>query len=75
MTFIDEKVYINYTSVSKYGATTSLVVADKNMSNWEKKGVVFLAENKDVAIFPERINGKYYAYSRPVPNAIGSPDI
>ncbi len=74
ITKIDDTYYINYTSVSPIGASTSLIIT-KDFKNFERKGVIFPPENKDVSIFSEKINGKYYAYHRPVPYAIGNPDM
>ena len=74
ITCIDGTYYINYTAVSPDGAGTALIVT-KDFKTFERKGLIFLPENKDVTIFPEKINGKYLAFSRPVPKAIGTPDI
>ncbi|ROR21220.1 putative GH43/DUF377 family glycosyl hydrolase [Mobilisporobacter senegalensis] len=74
ITRIDDTYYINYTAVSPYGAETALITT-KDFGNFTREGCIFLPENKDVTIFPEKINGKYYAFNRPVPKAIGTPDI
>lgn len=74
ITQIGDVFYINYTSVSKMGASTSMITT-KDFKAFEKKGIIFLPENKDVCIFNEKINGLYYAYNRPVPKAFGEPDI
>ncbi|MEE6687177.1 glycosidase, partial [Limosilactobacillus fermentum] len=37
--------------------------------------IIFSPENKDFAIFPEKINGRYYALHRPSLKSVGSPDI
>ncbi len=74
VTKIGETYYINYTGVSQYGAATALVTT-KDFETYERHGIIYPPENKDVSIFPEKINGKYYAYHRPVPKAIGNPDI
>lgn len=74
ITCIDDTYYINYTAVSELGAATSLITT-KDFITYERKGVIFPPENKDVTIFSEKINGLYYAYHRPVPNAIGSPNM
>ena len=71
---IGDMYYINYTSVSPYGACTSLVTT-KDFKEFSRKGVIFPVENKDVCIYNEKINDMYYAYHRPVPKAFGSPDI
>lgn len=74
ITRIEDTYYINYTAVSPDGAATALI-ATKDFVNFEREGIVFLPENKDVAIFPEKIGDSYRALSRPVPKAIGTPDI
>jgi len=63
---IKEKYYMTYVGVSiKEGITTSLAVS-KNLRNWERKGILFNHENKDVVLFPEKINNEYVALHRPV---------
>lgn len=74
ITQIDDTYYINYTSVTENGAATSLI-STKDFKNYERHGIMFAPENKDVTIFPEKINGKYMAFNRPVPSAIGNPDM
>jgi len=37
--------------------------------------MMFGPENKDVLIFPEKINGKYYALHRPTTKSTGNPEI
>ena len=74
ITLIEDTYYINYTAVSPNGAETDLITT-KDFENYTRHGCIFLPENKDVAIFPEKINGKYYAFNRPVPKAFGTPDI
>lgn len=74
ITYIDGIYYINYTAVSPDGAATAMITT-KDFQSFERKGLIFLPENKDVTVFPEKINGKYYAFNRPVPRSIGTPDI
>lgn len=74
ITQIGETYYITYTAVSEYGAATGLIET-KDFVNFERKGIIFAPENKDVTIFPEKIGDFYYAFNRPVPSAIGNPDI
>ena len=73
-TEIDNKYYINYTAVTRHGAATSLVSTD-DFESYERHGIIFAPENKDVTIFPQKINGKYVTFNRPVPCAIGAPDM
>lgn len=74
ITEIDGTYYINYTAVSPNGAASALITT-KDFKSYQRHGIIFLPENKDVAIFPEKIGGNYCAFSRPVPKAIGTPDI
>ncbi|SEO51925.1 Predicted glycosyl hydrolase, GH43/DUF377 family [Amphibacillus marinus] len=74
ITQIEGVYYINYTAVSPLGAGTALIKTT-DFITFERVGLIFPPENKDVSLFPEKINGKYVAYHRPVPNAFGNPDI
>lgn len=74
ITKIGTTYYINYTAVSPEGAATALITTE-DFVDYQRHGTIFLPENKDVAIFPEKIGGMYYCFCRPVPKGIGSPDI
>ncbi|MGO4936241.1 glycoside hydrolase family 130 protein [Fundicoccus sp. Sow4_H7] len=74
VTKIDDTYYINYTSVNPTGAATSLI-STKDFKEYTRHGVIFAPENKDVTIFPEKINDYYVCFNRPVPNAIGGPEM
>jgi len=65
ISLIDGTYYISYVAVSPLGVTTCLAVT-ADFSTFERHGVIFCPENKDVALFPERIDGKFYALHRPV---------
>ncbi len=56
---------MTYVTVSLHeGVSTSLAIS-KNLCNWRRLGIIFREENKDVVLFPEKINGKYVALHRP----------
>ena len=74
ITLVGDTYYINYTAVSPDGAATALITTN-DFEHFHRHGIIFLPENKDVAIFPEMIGDFYYALSRPVPKAIGTPGI
>lgn len=74
VTQIDDTYYIQYSAVSAEGIGVGLA-STKDFVTYERLGLIFHPENKDVAIFPEKINGKYYALHRPVPKGIGRPEI
>ncbi len=74
ITLIDDEYYINYSAVSELGVAISLIKT-KDFKTFERMGIIFPPENKDAAIFPEKINGQYYVYHRPVPKDIGDLNI
>lgn len=64
ITLIDDTYYINYSCCAPLGVTTCLA-STKDFKTFTRHGVIFTPDNKDVAIFPAKINGKFYAFSRP----------
>ena len=73
-TQMGDKYYVNFSSVSPWGVCDSLVVT-QDFVTYEDMGNIFHPENKDVLIFPEKINGRYYALHRPSMKSIGNNDI
>jgi beta-1,2-mannobiose phosphorylase / 1,2-beta-oligomannan phosphorylase len=67
-TFIDGEWHITYVSVSRWGITTSLATT-ADFRSFERQGVIFLPDHKDVVIFPERVRGRYVALTRPMPQS------
>ncbi|MCK4627600.1 MAG: glycoside hydrolase family 130 protein [Sedimentisphaerales bacterium] len=74
VTKIDDLYYINYTVVSGDGFATALATT-QDFINIEQKGIIFAPQNKDVSIFPEKVNGKYCALHRPNNEGFGLPSI
>jgi len=74
ITPLDGRYYITYTGVSKHGIATGLAVT-QDFLTFERIGMIFSPENRDVTIFPARIRGRYAAYHRPVPKNLGGPDM
>ncbi|HLZ48804.1 MAG TPA: glycoside hydrolase family 130 protein [Candidatus Limnocylindria bacterium] len=68
ITFIDGAYHVTYVSVSRWGITTSLATTT-DFRTFDRKGVIFLPDHKDVTIFPERVGGKYVALTRPMPQS------
>ncbi|KRM82661.1 hypothetical protein FD21_GL000364 [Liquorilactobacillus vini DSM 20605] len=56
--------YLNFSEVSPQGVSVGLV-STQNFKSYKDFGTIFLPDNKDVVIFPEKINGSYYALNRP----------
>ena len=67
-TFIDGKWHITYVSVSRWGITTSLATTN-DFRSFERQGVIFLPDHKDVVLFPEKVGGRYVALTRPMPQS------
>jgi predicted GH43/DUF377 family glycosyl hydrolase len=66
ITKIEDTYYITYVSVSgSMGVATSLM-STKDFRSFERHGIIFPCENKDVVIFPEKVGGMYWCYHRPV---------
>jgi predicted GH43/DUF377 family glycosyl hydrolase len=64
ITALGDRFYFTYVAVSRHGAATALA-STTDFCRFERHGVVFCPENKDVVLFPERINGEYAALHRP----------
>jgi predicted GH43/DUF377 family glycosyl hydrolase len=67
-TLIDGRWYITYVSVSRWGITTSLA-STLDFRTFERHGVIFLPDHKDVVLFPGRVGGKYRVLTRPMPQS------
>lgn len=67
---VEGRYYINFTVISQNSWATRLAVTD-DFKTVERKGLIFHPENKDVAIFPEKVNGKYIALHRPNNSGFG----
>jgi predicted GH43/DUF377 family glycosyl hydrolase len=65
---IDETYWITYVAVSRHGVSTALA-STHDFVTFERHGVVFCPENKDVVLFPRKVNGEYFALHRPNPNS------
>jgi predicted GH43/DUF377 family glycosyl hydrolase len=65
ITRLGDRYYITYVAVSRHGAATALA-STTDFQKFERHGVIFPPENKDVMLFPEQIGGQYVALHRPV---------
>ncbi len=65
ITKIGDRYYMTYTAYSPKGPRVALA-STKNFITWERYGIVIKDEvnNKDAALFPEKINGKYVMIHR-----------
>ncbi len=64
ITCIGGTYYVHYVAVSPLGVTTVLL-STRDFKSFERHGVIFAPENKDVVLLPEKINGLYYGVHRP----------
>jgi predicted GH43/DUF377 family glycosyl hydrolase len=64
ITALGGRFYVTYVAVSRHGAATALV-STSDFRTFERHGIIFCPENKDVVLFPERIDGQYVALHRP----------
>ena len=64
ITALDGRYYFTYVSVSRHGAGTALA-STTDFKSFDRHGMIFCPENKDVVLFPERIDGEYVALHRP----------
>ncbi|HEX2950313.1 MAG TPA: glycoside hydrolase family 130 protein [Armatimonadota bacterium] len=71
MTYLEGMVYINYTAVSRFGVGVALA-STKDFKTYTKHGIILPPENKNVVIFPERIDGQYVMIHRPATAGLGN---
>ena len=64
ITYIDGRYWITYVAVSCHGAATALA-STTDFRTFQRHGIIFHPENKDVVLFPEKIGGAYFALNRP----------
>lgn len=72
ITKIDDTYQITYVAVSRSGAATARM-STMDFVTFERQGIIFVSENKDVVLFPQRIEGDYISLHRPNPNSRFSP--
>jgi beta-1,2-mannobiose phosphorylase / 1,2-beta-oligomannan phosphorylase len=75
ITRIGEKYYISYAAISDLTGITVCLASTTDFIKFLRHGVIFMPDNKDVSIFPEKINGRYYALSRPISGEFGKRDM
>ncbi len=74
ITYLEGKYWITYTAVSEHGPGVGLAVTS-DFKTVERVGMILPPPNKDVALFPKKINGKYYLLHRPMVSDIGKPSV
>ena len=75
ITRLGGRYYITYVAVSRHGACTALA-STSDFRTFERHGIIFPPENKDVVLFPRKIGGRYTVLHRPNPHLhFGPPGI
>ncbi len=74
VTLIEGSYFINFTIISEDSWCTMLAKTE-DFKSVERIGVIFHPENKDVALFPEKVGGKYIALHRPNNSGFGKASI
>ena len=75
ITEIDGKYYIGYSAVSDITGITICLASTVDFVTFDRHGVIFLPDNKDFALFPEKFGGKYLALHRPSSTDFGMKSI
>lgn len=65
ITKLGEQYYVTYVAVSRHGAGTALA-STTDFRTFQRHGIIFPPENKDVVLLPEKIGDQYAALHRPV---------
>ena len=74
ITQIEDKYFITYSQVAKNGITVGLSVT-KDFESSDYLGTILAPDNKDVVLFPNKINGRYYMLHRPCLNSVAGLNI
>lgn len=74
ITKFGDDYFVSYSAISARGVSTCLSKT-RDFVNFEKFGVMFAPDNKDIALFPEKIDGRYYAFHRPSLKHLGAPSL
>lgn len=80
VTEIDGKYYVCYASESRFGCQVGLA-ATLDFKTFERFGCIAETQNRNLVLFPEKINGMYYRLDRPFHHSNGniwlceSPDL
>jgi len=73
ITLINGTYWITAVGVSRQGVATSLY-STEDFEQFDRHGIIFHCNNRDVAIFPEKIGKQYLAFHRPF-TSFGAPSI
>ena len=74
ITWMDEKFYMLYTGYGgRFDGDYRICLAtSSNLIHWERQGVMLDEPNKDAALLPEKVNGRYMMFHRRAPDIWGA---
>ena len=76
ITQINNTFYITYVAVSRQMGVATALMTTKDFLTFERHGIIFSTENKDIVLLPERWKDHFVAYHRPVSyHRFGAPSI
>ena len=65
---MNDTYYMTYVALSSDSNVSTNLAISRDLINWERRGIIFRMQNKDVVIFPERIGFRYISFNRPEGN-------
>ena len=74
VTQIGDEYFITYTAVSRHGHGLGMI-STKDWQRFTRHGMIFTIPNKDCALLPRRIDGRYFALHRPSAPGFGGYQI
>ena len=66
ITKIDDTYYITYVAISRHMGVATALMTTQDFKTFQRHGIIFPTENKDVVFLPEKWQGNFVAYHRPV---------
>jgi beta-1,2-mannobiose phosphorylase / 1,2-beta-oligomannan phosphorylase len=64
-TKIDNRYYMTYVGISITQGVSTYLASSYDLEKWDRDGIIFREQNKDVVLFPSKIKGYYVAFNRP----------
>ncbi|MBU0760235.1 MAG: glycosidase [Nanoarchaeota archaeon] len=65
ITKIKNNFFMTFVTVSERNGVSTSLAQSNDLKKWKRMGTIFQEQNKDVVLFPEKINGLYAALNRP----------
>jgi predicted GH43/DUF377 family glycosyl hydrolase len=76
ITRIEDIYYITYVAISRQFGVTTALMTTRDFVTFERRGIIFPAEDKDVVLLPEKRDGAFFAFHRPTPHTwVNAPSI